>query len=188
MVIGGLVFFFKDVLSLNILVILALLIAGVIMMVTKSSGRSRSNNKWLIYGIVAMVFLSVSELLHRLGIHGLYDSYERLVRYGIALIVVWIATIVTKGYKALRSMSFLNGIYLCLSGFAMGAAWYCFHLAASLGPNTNVAIAKQFDLVGAIVLSCVFLREKLSVRAIFGAIILMIAFLLMLADMPVILL
>lgn len=179
------IFFFKDAVSWNTIIILVLLIAGVIMMSVKSSRRGRSG-AWMGYAVGAMALTTVTVVLDRIGISGINDNYERLVRYGIALIVVWIVTFATGGYKGLRAMSFLDGVYLCLSGVALGASWYCFHHAYLLGTNANVAIAERFDLVAAVVLGCVFMRERLSVRAIFGMIFMMIGFLLLLADLPVI--
>jgi len=83
-------------------------------------------------------------------------------------------------------MSFLDGIYLCLSGASMGGAWYCFHLAYVLGADATVEMVEHFDLVAAVVLGCVFMRERLTVRAIFGMIFMMFGFWLLLADLPII--
>lgn len=180
------IFFFGDGVSWNTIIILVILIAGVVMMAIKNSGRGSRSGAWMGYAAGAMVLTTVTVVLDRIGISGVYDNYERLVRYGVALIVVWVVTFATRGYKGLRAMSFLDGVYLCLSGISMGASWYCFQNAYVLGTNANVQIAERFDLVAAVVLGCVFLRERLSVRAIFGMIFMMIGFLLLLADLPVI--
>jgi len=180
------IFFFYDSLTWNKIIILIMLIAGTIMMAMKSSGRGGRTGTWLGYAIGAMAFTTAAVVLDRIGISGVNAYYERLVRYGVALIIVWIATFATKGYKGLRSMSFLDGVYLCLSGAAMGAAWYCFHQAYVMGINANVEMVEHFDLVAAVVLGCVFMRERLSVKAIFGMIFMMVGFWLLLADLPVI--
>ena len=75
---------------------------------------------------------------------------------------------------------------MCLSGAAMGGAWYCFYNAYALGTNTTVEMVEHFDLVAAVVLGCVFMRERLTVRAIFGMIFMMLGFWLLLADLPII--
>lgn len=180
------IIFFRDRLTWNKIIILIILIAGVVMVVTRSSGGRGGRRAWLGYALGAMALTAVTVFLDRIGISGVGGNFERLVRYGIALIIVWVVTFATGGYKGLRAMSFLDGIYLCLSGATMGGAWYCFHVAYVYGVSATVEMIERFDLVAAVVLGCVFMRERLSVRAIFGLIFMMAGFLLLLMDLPVI--
>ena len=169
-------FLLKDEITWNKIAIIIIMTAGMLMMALKGSGRGGKRGAWIGYAIGAMVFTTVTVILDRVGITGVNETYERMVRYGIALITVWLVVFATKGYRALKSMSFLNGILLCLSGAAMGAAWFCFHKAFVLGTNAVVEMIECFDLVAAVFLGCVFMRERLSVRAIFGMIFMMIGF------------
>ncbi len=178
--------FFHDAVTWNKIIILILLIAGVVMMALRGSGKGGKRGAWVGYALAAMVLTSVTVVLDRIGIEGLNAYSERLIRYGIALIVVWVITFATGGYKGLRAMSFLDGVYLILSGAAMGAAGYCFFKGYSLGTDATVEMIEQFDLVAAVMLGCVFLRERTTVRSIFGMIFMMLGFLLLLMDIPVI--
>ena len=180
------IFLFHDGVNWNKIIILVILIAGTLMMGLKGSGRGGKTGSWLGYAVGAMVLTTVTVMLERIGYSGINSYYERLVRYGIALIIVWVITFATRGYKGLRSMSFLDGVYLCLSGAAMGAAWHCFHQAYVLGVNADVAWVEKFDLVAAVVLGCVFMRERLTIRAIFGMFFMMLGFWLLQADLPII--
>lgn len=180
------IFLFHDAVSWNKIIILIVLGAGTWMMARKGTGKGGKNGAWIGYALGAMAFTTVTVVLDRIGISGVNSYFERLVRYGIALIMVWLVVFATKGYKGLRSMSFLDGIYLCLSGAAMGGAWYCFYKGYVLGTNAMVEIVERFDLVAAVVLGCVFMRERLTVRSIFGMIFMMLGFWLLLADLPVI--
>ena len=170
------ILFFHDGVDAKKIIILVALIAGMFMMSLKASGGSKRTGAWIGYAFAAMAFTTVTVVLDRIGISGINAYSERMIRYGIALVLVWLVVFATRGYTGLRSMSFLDGIYLCLSGVAMGAAWYCFNKAAVLGVNASVQIVELFDLVAAVVLGCVFLRERLSVRAIFGMIFMMLGF------------
>ena len=180
------IFLLKDELTWNIIAILIILIVGTLMMGLKGSGKGGKRGKWIWYALGAMVFTTATVILDRVGITGVNDTFERMLRYGIALLTVWLVVFATKGHKALRSISFLDGMNMCLSGVAMGAAWFCFHKAYVLGTNSVVEIIEQFDLVAAVFLGCVFMRERLSVRAIFGMILMMLGFWLLLADFPII--
>lgn len=177
---------FHDALNWNKIIIIAILLAGTLMMGLKGSGRGGKRGAWLGYAIGAMVFTTVTVVLDRIEITGVNATYERMVRYAIAAILVWLVVFATRGYKGLRSMSFLDGLYLCLSGIVMGAGWYCLHKAYALGTNATVEFVEEFDLVAAVFLGCVFMRERLTVRAIFGMIFMMLGFWLLLADLPVI--
>lgn len=180
------IFLFRDGVTWNKIIILVLLIAGTLMMGLKGSGRGGKSGAWLGYAVGAMALTTVTVVLERIGYSGINSYYERLVRYGVALIVVWVVTFATKGYRGLRSLSFLDGVYLCLSGASMGGAWYCFHKAYALGTNASVDWVGKFDLVAAIFLGCVFMRERMTVRAIFGMIFMMLGFWLLQADLPII--
>ena len=180
------IFLFHDGVNWNKIIILIILIAGTLMMALKGSGRSNKSGTWLGYAIGAMVLTSVIIILDRIGISGVNSYFERMLRYGIALVLVWLVVFATKGYRGLRSLSFLDGIYLCLSGAAMGGAWYCFYKGYVLGTNAIVELVERFDLVAAVVLGCVFMRERLTIRAIFGMIFMMLGFWLLLADLPII--
>lgn len=180
------IFLFHDGINWNKIIILIVLSAGMLMMALKGSGRGGKSGAWIGYAIGTMVFTTVTVVLDRIGISGVNSHFERMVRYGIALILVWLVVFATHGYKGLRSMSFLDGLYLCLSGAAMGGAWYCFYKGYVLGTNAVVELVERFDLVAAVVLGCVFMRERLSVRAIFGMLFMMLGFWLLLADLPII--
>ena len=180
------IFLFHDGVSWNVILILVVLSAGMLMMALKGSGRGGKSGAWIGYAIGAMALTTVTVVLDRIGIAGINSYFERMIRYGIALILVWLVVFATRGYKGLRSMSFLDGVYLCLSGASMGGAWYCFYKAYVLGSNATVELVERFDLVAAIVLGCVFMRERLSVRAIFGMIFMMLGFWLLLLDLPII--
>ena len=182
------IFFFHEGLNWNKIIILVVLIAGTLMMGLKGSGRGGKTGSWLGYAVGAMALTTVTVVLDRI----MYIALDRILYssvdsyYGIALIIVWVITFATKGYRGLRAMSFLDGLYLCLSGASMGGAWYCFHQAYVMGENASVAWVEKFDLVAAIVLGCVFLRERLTVRAIFGMFFMMLGFWLLQADLPII--
>ena len=180
------IFLFHEGISWNKIIILVLFIAGTLMMAIRGSKRSGKSRSWIWHAIGAMIFTTVTGALSRIGISGVDGYAERMIRYGIALVLVWLVVFATKGYKGLRALSFLDGLYLCMSGIAMSGAWYCFYKGYVLGTNAVVDIVERFDLVAAIVLSCVFLRERMTVRAIFGMVFMMLGFLLLLADLPII--
>ena len=177
--------FFHEALTWNKIIILIILIAGVIMMTLRSSGRRGRSGSWIGYAIGASALTSIIGVLDRMGISGINAYSVRVIEYAIALLVVWIVTFATGGYKGLRAMAFLDGVYLCISGILMGASWFCFYKAYIMGKDASVEIVKTFGLLSAIMLGCVFLRERMSLRAVFGMILMMAGLLLLLIELPV---
>lgn len=177
---------FHDAVTWNKIIFIIILTAGMVMMSIRSSGRGGRRGNWVGYALAAMIFTSVEVVLDRIGIVGVNSYGERLIQYAVAMIVVWIVTFATGGYKGLRSMSFLDGVYICLSGLCTGGAWYCFFYAYLLGKNSTVQMIEPFDLVAAVMLGCVFLRERTTLRFVFGMLFMMLGFILMLLDIPVI--
>uniref|UniRef100_UPI00405676B6 EamA family transporter n=1 Tax=Agathobacter sp. TaxID=2021311 RepID=UPI00405676B6 len=179
------IFIFHDALNWNKILILLLVTAGVVMMAMRTGGRN-AKRAWLGYALGAMALTSLTLVFDRIGIYGINDYFGRFLSFGIALVAVWGAALATGGYRALRSMSFLDGIYICLSGASQGGAWYCFYNACLLGTDAGVEMVKQFDLAAAVVLGCVFMRERLSVRAILGMVFMLAGCLLLHMDLPII--
>lgn len=180
------ILFFQDSVNWNVILILILLGVGAFLMAFKDSGRGGKSNTWLGYAVVVMIFTTMTMIFERIGIYGVNSYYNRLVRYGIALILVWIAVFATKGYKGLRSMLFLDGSCLCMSGAVMGAAWYCFQKAYLLSADYMIEMIERFDLAAAVVLSSVFLNERMTVRSGLGMIFMMLGFWMLWADLPII--
>ena len=176
--------FFKDALTWNKIIILAILIVGLVMVLTRTKGKGKKR-VWLLYAFGAMALTTVTVVFDRIGISGVGSNYSRLVRYCVALILVWTVTLATGGYKGLRAISFLDGLLLCLSGGVIARAYQCFYMAYAKGTDETVAMIECFDMVAAVVLGCVFMRERLSVRAIFGLIFMMAGFLLLRMNLPV---
>lgn len=92
----------------------------------------------------------------------------------IAAVIAWLVAGLSGGVKALRSMSFLDGVFLIVSGLAMGLTWIMFGRALGHGHNELVLAMDAMSYLMVVILGCVFLRERLSARGIFGLILLSI--------------
>lgn len=184
-------FLFQDGLSVNKLIILILLIAGTICMSMRTVGKKGKNKKkgkgkWINYALSAMLFTSLAALLERIGIGEINEHLKQLVCYAVALIVVWVLTFITGSQRGMRSMSFLDGIYISLSGACVGGAQYCFYKAGLLSGGFNIEVIALFDLAAAVLFGYVFMKERLSTRAIFGMILMLAGFLFWHMKLPVI--
>ena len=185
------IFIFQDGLSVNKLIILLLLSLGVVCMGTYNGGKrtkSAKKNKiiWTKYAISGMLFYSLALLLQRIGTEEVNEHLERLICYAIALIVVWILTFATGSQKGMRSMSFLDGIYISLSGASVGGAQNCFYKSALLSGEFNIEVIALFDLAAAVLFAHIFMKERVPTKTVFGLILMLAGFLFWNMKLPVI--
>lgn len=180
-------FLFQDGLSVNKFVILVLLIVGTICVCIRpvgKKGKNKKKGKWINYALSAMVFTSLAALLERIGIGEINEHLKQLVCYAVALIVVWILTFMTGAQKGLHSMSFLDGIYICLSAACVGGAKNCFYKAELLSTGFNIELIALLDMAVAILFGYMFMKERLSTRVIFGIILMLAGFLFWHLNLP----
>ena len=76
--------------------------------------------------------------------------------------------LVTHKQKEISRITFIDGIFICLSGVSTGASWLCYYRALQQGPASIVVPIDKLSIVVTVVFSCVFLNEKLTPKAFFG--------------------
>lgn len=154
--------------TLNRIVAMVLITLGTLIMIISACGK---NTKWLLYAIGTAILLCVSDFLENYGISGVGSGLLRFLQLMIALIMIWIVVFTSGGSKHLRNISFLDGIYLCLSGASMGVNWILYQRACTLMKENMVLAVYRLNLLMLIILATIFLKEKISGRILFGAIV-----------------
>lgn len=184
------IFLFQDGWSVNKLIVLILLSVGAICMGMRTNGKKKSAKKnkgiWLKYALLAMFFTGLSAVLERIGTEGMNEQLKQLLCFAVALIVVWILTFAAGNQKGMRSMSFLDGIYISLSGASVGGALSCFYKADVLSGTFNIEVIALFDLAAAVLFGYIFLKERVPTRVTFGMILMLAGFLFWNMKLPVI--
>lgn len=174
-------------LNMNKMIAMVLIFGGMLLMITKTQGghSSHGSKTWMVYAILSAVFASLTTILAKLGVEGVDSNLATAIRTGVVLIMAWIVVFVTGGQKKIRSMGFVDGVFLILSGAATGASWLCYYRALSLGEASRVAPIDKFSIVVSVVFSCIFLKERLSAKALFGLVLLVAGLLLLCLNVPV---
>ena len=167
------IFVLDDEVVRNKIIVLIFLVIGTVLMATNTGGKTPKKKTWIGNAIAATVFLSLTSLLGRVAPVGIDNTLKYLICYAIALIVVWALTFASGNHRGVCSMSFLDGIYLCMSGGCMAGAYYCFYKTIVLNPAADMNMIGQFDLPAMVILSYVFLKERLSTSAVFGMILML---------------
>ncbi len=146
------------------IICMVLITLGILLAVAK---KSRSNNKWLLYGILsALGFLATYILGNEItAVSGLISLTLVLT---VVLIVSLIAVFIRGIQRGIGKVSASELMFILLSGLAAALSWLCFRTAIYDGDfNTTLAIMGASVATSA-ALGSLFLKEKVSWKTISG--------------------
>jgi transporter family protein len=120
----------------------------------------RSN--WQLFAIASAFFAALTAIFGKIGVNDINSNLATLIR--TVFIVMIIAGLVSfrHEWQKLQTISSHTWLFLLLSACATGLSWLCYYRALQLGPVSKVAPIDKLSVAFAIVLSVVFLGEKLS--------------------------
>ena len=123
--------------------------------------RGRPMN-WLTWAFLSALFAGVTAVLAKVGVAGVNSHLATAIRTGIILVFSWAIALSTGGTGALRTLKGRTWLFLVLSGLATGLSWLCYFRALQLGEASRVAPVDKLSVVFVILLSAIFLKERLS--------------------------
>lgn len=132
------------------------------------------SNSWIIYASLAAIFASLTSILGKVGIEGVESNLGTAIRTVVVLIMAWILVFVTKKQHTIKSIDRRSWIYLGLSGIATGGSWICYYRALKDGLASVVVPIDKLSILITIIFSYVFLKEKLSRKALVGLILIVV--------------
>jgi transporter family protein len=124
---------------------------------------------WWIYALLSAFFAALTAIFAKVGIKGVDTDLATAIRTVIILILAWAIAIFRGGAYTMHTLSKQNIIFLCLSGMATGLSWIFYFKALQVGKVSQVAPVDKLSVAIAIVLSIIFLNEKVSMQGFIGA-------------------
>lgn len=146
------------------IICMVLITVGILFAISK---KSRSNNKWLLYGILSAVSLLATYILGNeiTAVSGLICLTLVLT---VVLIVSLIAVFIRGIQRGIGRVSASELMFILLSGITAALSWLCFRNAIYDGDfNTTLAIMGATVATSA-GLGSLFLKEKVSWKTISG--------------------
>lgn len=125
---------------------------------------------WRVLALASAFFAALTSVLAKIGVEGLPSNTATFIR--TLVIIGFLALLVTLRKEWINPFS-LNSksvIFLILSAFATGLSWICYFRALQLGPASVVAPLDKLSLLLAVVLSVMFLKERLNIVQWLGVI------------------
>ena len=124
---------------------------------------------WWIYALLSALFAALTAVLAKIGIKNVNTDLATAIRTVVILLVAWGLVAWRGGLETLPSLTRQNWLFLVLSGIATGLSWIFYFKALQLGKVSQVAPVDKLSVAIAIVLSVVFLGEKLTWHTMLGA-------------------
>ncbi len=124
--------------------------------------RMNLNSNWIVFALGSAFFAALTAIFGKLGVTGFNSNAATFIRT-IVILVVTAGIISLRGeWQKPGSISAGSWLFLVLSGIATGLSWLCYYRALQLGPVTKVAPIDKLSVAMAIVMSVLFLGEKLT--------------------------
>lgn len=155
---------------------IVLISAGTLMMIEKKpveGARSPARRAWLIYAVLSAVFAALTAILGKVGIEGVSSDLGTAIRTVVVLAMAWAMVFLTGRQGEVRRIDGGDMRFILLSGVATGLSWLCYYRALQDGPASVVVPLDKLSIVVTIVFSRVFLKERLSRRALAGFVLLL---------------
>lgn len=124
---------------------------------------------WWIFALLSAVFAALTAIFAKVGIKGVDTDLATAIRTVVILILAWGIAFFRGGTASMQTLTKQNIIFLCLSGVATGLSWIFYFKALQLGKVSQVAAVDKLSVAIAIILSVIFLGEKISTQGMVGA-------------------
>lgn len=157
---------------------------GTILMIQKSSGgnfkQKGESGNWLIFAVLSAVFASLTSILGKIGITGVDSNLGTAIRTIVVLIMAWILVFVTGKKHTVKMIDKKELFFILLSGFATGGSWLCYYRALQTGPASIIVPIDKLSILVSVVFSYFVFKERLSVKALTGLILIVAGTMVML--------
>lgn len=142
---------------------------GIFLMIEKKQTAAKESGRgWILYAALAAVFAALTSILAKVGISGVESNLGTAVRTVVVLIMAWVVVLAQGKQKLLKNLDKKELIFISLSGVATGASWLCYYYAIQNGVVSVVVPIDKMSILIAVLFSYLFLKEKLSAKAVLG--------------------
>ena len=147
----------------------ALIGIGTYLMIEKKQTEKKvGGSSWMVYAILSAVFAALTSVLAKIGISGVESNLGTAIRTAVVLIMAWFIVFAKKEQTEIKHIDRKELLFIGLSGIATGASWLCYYYAIQTGVVSVVVPIDKMSILLTVLFSAVFLKEKLSRKAIVG--------------------
>jgi len=126
---------------------------------------------WWIYALLSAFFASLTAIFAKAGVKDIDSDLATAIRTIVILILAWGIVLFKGVIPGIQNLTKQNWVFLVLSGSATGLSWLFYFKALQVGKVSQVAPVDKLSVALTIVLSVIFLKESLTLKDIFGALL-----------------
>lgn len=153
---------------------------GTYLMIEKKSGsREATSKKWMLYAVLAAIFAALTSVLAKIGVAGVESNLATTIRTVVILIMAWGIVFAKGEHKLVKMIDKKEFLFIMFSGLATGASWLCYYYAVQNGVLSVVVPIDKMSVLLTVVFSQVFLKERVSRKAMLGLLLMCIGTLAM---------
>ena len=162
------------------LVATAILAVGIFMMIEKKKTEQKAEGRaWFVYAVLAAVFAALTSILAKVGISGVESNLGTAIRTAVVLLLSWGIVFGRGKQKQLATLDKRELLFIAFSGIATGASWLCYYYALGHGEVSVVVPIDKLSIVVTVIFSYFVFKEKLSLKAFVGLLLMIAGTLLM---------
>jgi len=123
---------------------------------------------WLFWALLSALFAGLTAVFAKIGVVSINSNLATAIRTTIIVVFTWVIALGSSRLDELWRIPLRSWLFLLLSAIGTALSWLCYFRALQLGEVAKVAPIDKLSVVVAIVISMLFLGERLSVREGFG--------------------
>lgn len=130
-----------------------------------------------VWALLSALFAAMTAVLSKKGVQDVPSNLALAIRVVFVLAITVGIAMYTKQTR-LDAITSRSWVFLALSAAATGLSWLCYFRALQLGPVSRVAPIDKLSFVAALLLSAVFLGEKITLKLAIGAVLIVVGVLI----------
>jgi len=123
---------------------------------------------WKIFALGSALFAGLTAVLAKVGVKNIPSNLATFIRTIVIILFLGAIIWARREWKNPLLIDRYNFTFLILSGIATGLSWLCYFRALQTGPASLVAPIDKLSMVFAVVLSLIFLGERLGLYQVIG--------------------
>jgi bacterial/archaeal transporter family protein len=124
--------------------------------------------QWFLWALLSALFAGLTAVFAKIGVVSINSNLATAIRTSIIVVMAWGIALSTTRVGDLLRLPGRSWLFLFLSALGTGLSWLCYFRALQLGEVAKVAPIDKLSVVVAIIISVLFLGERLSLRESVG--------------------
>ncbi|MFA5126856.1 MAG: EamA family transporter [Patescibacteria group bacterium] len=126
---------------------------------------------WILYALLSAVFAALVAIFGKIGIKDLDTTLATTVRSFIMAAFLFLVSLSLGKLPLLRTIQHKALLFIILAGIAGALSWLFYFYALKYGKASGVAAVDRLSVVFVLILSILFLSEKLTWQTGVGALL-----------------